>query len=338
VDALPIDRLNRRMRDLRISVTDRCNFRCTYCMPKEIYGTAHPFLPRSELLSFEEIAALAAAFARNGVEKLRITGGEPLLRRDLPKLIEMLRGLPGIREIALTTNGALLAQHAHSLRSAGVDRLTVSVDAVTPAVFRAMNDVGFPVDRVLEGIVAAQEAGFTPIKINAVIRRSVNEDQIVPLARRFLNRNHILRFIEYMDVGETNGWKMEDVVPGAEILRILEPHFALAGLPPNYPSEVAKRFAHAGPEGGEIGLITSVTRPFCGDCTRARLSADGRLYTCLFSGIGHDLRGPLRSGASHAQIDQEIRSVWNTRSDRYSELRFSGTPVLPKPEMSRLGG
>jgi cyclic pyranopterin phosphate synthase len=332
------DRFSRRLRDLRISVTDRCNFRCTYCMPKEIYGSAHPFLPRSELLSFEEIAALAGAFVRNGVEKLRITGGEPLLRRDLPKLIGMLRGLPGVREIALTTNGALLAEHARDLRLAGLDRLTVSVDAVEPTVFRAMNDVGFPVEKVLAGIEAAQEAGFGPVKINAVIRRGVNENQIVPLARRFLNRAHVLRFIEYMDVGETNGWKMQDVVPGEEILRTLESHFALNPLPPNYPGEVAKRFAHTGPEGGEIGVITSVTQPFCGDCTRARLSADGRLYTCLFSGTGHDLRGPLRAGATDEHLDAAIRAVWTARADRYSEIRFSATPSLPKPEMSRLGG
>ena len=334
----PTDRLNRRLRDLRISVTDRCNFRCTYCMPREVYGTAHPFLPRSELLSFEEIAGLASVFARNGVEKLRITGGEPLLRRDLPKLVSLLKPIPGIREIALTTNGALLAEHARALRSAGVDRITVSVDAIDPAVFSAMNDVGFPVERVLKGVDAALAAGFSPVKINAVIRRGVNEDQVLPLARRFLNGHHILRFIEYMDVGETNGWKMQDVVSGAEILETLLPHFPLTPLPPNYPGEVATRFAHTGPGGGETGVITSVTRPFCGDCTRARLSADGRLYTCLFSGLGHDLRGPLRSGATAAQLDALLHSLWTDRSDRYSEVRFSRTPDLPKPEMSRLGG
>jgi cyclic pyranopterin phosphate synthase len=332
------DSLGRRLRDLRISVTDRCNFRCIYCMPREVYGSRHPFLPRAELLTFEEITQAAAAFLRAGGEKLRLTGGEPLLRRDLDCLVRMLRALPGLRELALTTNGAFLEEHAVRLKLAGLDRITVSVDSVNPATFAAMNDVAFPLDRVLRGIAAARNAGFNSIKINAVIKRGLNEDDILPLTEYFQGEGFILRFIEYMDVGETNGWQMRDVVPASEILSRLQTRFDLEPLPPNYQGEVARRFRHTGPAGGEIGLITSVTQPFCGHCTRARLSADGRLHTCLFSGLGHDLRSHLRNGASAEQLDAVLAMIWSSRSDRYSELRFSSEPIPPKPEMSRLGG
>jgi len=342
VSAPASDLLGRPLRDLRISVTDRCNFRCTYCMPKEVYGSTHPFLPRTEILSFEEITRLAALFLPLGVGKLRLTGGEPLLRRDLAHLVRMLRPLPGLQEIALTTNGALLKEHAAPLHQAGVDRITVSLDSLDPATFAAMADVQTPLDHVLAGIEAARTAGFSPIKINAVIRRGVNEHAILALADHFKDRAYIVRFIEYMDVGETNAWRMEDVVPAAEILATLRSRFALEPLPALYTGEVARRFRHTAPgSGGEVGLITSVTQPFCGDCTRARLSADGQLHTCLFSGAGISLRDPLRAGASDDQLRALIHAAWSARTDRYSEIRFSKPPgpaSAPKPEMSRLGG
>ena len=306
-------------------------------MPKEVFGHGYDFLPKEQILSFEEITRLAGIFARLGAEKIRLTGGEPLLRRDLNQLIASLSQVKGVRDLTLTTNGSRLADEAEALRRAGLRRLTVSVDALDDATFRAMNDVDFPVHRVLRGIEAARAAGFTPIKINMVVKRGINEDQIVPMARHFQSDEFILRYIEYMDVGNTNGWHMEDVVPAAEILERLSAEFALTPMAPNYRGEVARRFRH--PEsGGEIGIISSVTQPFCGDCTRARLSADGRLFTCLFAASGTDLRAPLRAGASDDELSALITAVWHARGDRYSEIRSNATVAQPKAEMSLLGG
>jgi cyclic pyranopterin phosphate synthase len=329
------DRMGRAMRDLRISVTDRCNFRCRYCMPREVFGAGFEFLPRDEILTFEEIAKLARVFASFGVRKLRLTGGEPLLRHELPKLIAMLREIDGV-EIALTTNGSLLKQQARSLADAGLDRVTVSLDSLDDAVFRAMNDADFPVSAVLEGIEAASDAGMRPVKINAVVKRGVNDHTVLDLARNFRASGHIVRFIEYMDVGHTNGWRLDDVVPGAEIVRMISQEMPLVPAPANYPGEVVQRWRYA--EGGEAGVITSVTQPFCGDCTRARLSAEGTLYTCLFAVNGTDLRGPLRGGASEDEIAAILRSTWLEREDRYSELRSEATAGLRKVEMSYIGG
>jgi cyclic pyranopterin phosphate synthase len=329
---VPEDQFQRPLRDLRISVTDRCNFRCTYCMPKEVFGRDYAFLPRAEILSFEEIARLARVFISLGVEKVRLTGGEPLLRKDLDQLVGQLAAIDGLRDLTLTTNGSLLANQAANLRRAGLKRITVSLDALDGATFRAMNDVDFPVTRVLEGIEAAIRAGFSPVKINAVIRRGVNEHAITDLAWRFSGPDYIMRFIEYMDVGNTNGWRMEDVVPAAEIAARL----GLASLGANYRGEVARRYRT--PLGGEIGLISSVTQPFCRDCTRARITADGQLYTCLFGSHGHDLRSPLRSGATDAELAEIIRAVWQSRTDRYSELRTAATSHEAKVEMSTIGG
>jgi len=337
VNPLLLDQLHRPLRDLRISVTDRCNFRCKYCMPKEVFGYGYDFLPKEHILSFEEITRLARIFAGLGAEKIRLTGGEPLLRRDLDQLVAMLAGLPGVRDLTLTTNGSRLIEEAPALRKAGLRRLTVSVDALDGATFRAMNDVDFPVHRVLEGIEAARAAGFAPIKINMVVKRGVNEAEILPMARHFQKSEFNLRFIEYMDVGNTNGWHMEDVVPAAEIVARLSEEFALVPAAPNYRGEVARRFRHR-EGGGEIGVISSVTQPFCGDCTRARLSADGRLFTCLFASAGTDLRGPLRAGASDAELTAFISGVWHARGDRYSEIRSKATLGQPKAEMSLLGG
>jgi cyclic pyranopterin phosphate synthase len=330
--SMPHDVLGRPLRDLRISVTDRCNFRCTYCMPREVFGRDYPFLPKGGILSFEEITRLARVFATLGVEKVRLTGGEPLLRRDLPLLVSMLTGLPAIRELTLTTNGSRLTEFAAPLRAAGLRRITVSLDALDDATFRSMNEVDFPVDRVLAGIDSALHAGFYPVKINAVIRRGVNEHAIEDLAARFSGPQYVLRFIEFMDVGNTNRWRMDQVVPSAEIARRL----ALAPLPAQYRGEVASRFRT--PAGGEIGLIASVTQPFCRDCTRARLTADGRLYTCLFGSEGHDLRSLLRADASDDTLQSIIRSVWFARTDRYSELRSALPAQRSKVEMSTIGG
>lgn len=335
--APPSDTLGRRMHDLRLSVTDRCNFRCTYCMPKESFSRDHAFLPKNEILSFEELARVARLFVGLGVEKIRVTGGEPLLRRDLPKLIEMLAGIDGLRDLTLTTNGSALTTLARPLRDAGLRRLTVSLDALDDLVFRAMNDVDFPVSRVLEGIDAALAAGFAPVKVNMVVKRDVNDQQIVPMARRFSGPDYILRFIEYMDVGNTNAWRMDDIVSADEIIRRISIELPLEPLPPNYAGEVAARFRHAG-GGGEIGIISSVTRPFCRDCTRARVSAEGKLYTCLFAGHGHDLRTLLRSDLDDSAIAKAIAAIWSARDDRYSELRSSATPPASKVEMSRVGG
>ena len=333
----PRDLLGRALRDLRLSVTDRCNFRCTYCMPKESFGPDHAFLPKSAILSFEELARLTRIFASLGTEKIRLTGGEPLLRRELPLLIEQLARIDGIKDIALTTNGSALVPLAKPLRAAGLKRITVSLDALDDQIFRAMNDVDFPVHRVLAGIDAALEAGFAPVKVNMVVKRGLNEHQIIPMTRRFRGPQFILRFIEFMDVGNSNGWRMDDVVPAKEIVSLLHDEFHLEPLTPNYPGEVARRYRH-GDGGGEIGIIASVTQPFCRGCTRARVSADGHLYTCLFASEGHDVRALLRSDLSDEKIAQALAGMWQARDDRYSELRTAATSALPKAEMSVLGG
>jgi cyclic pyranopterin phosphate synthase len=334
------DALDRPLRDLRISVTDRCNFRCTYCMPKEVFGAAFQFLPRAELLTFEEIARLARLFAALGVRKLRLTGGEPLLRRDLEKLVGLLAQTPGIDDIALTTNGSLLSPaKAKTLREAGLSRLTVSLDALDDATFQRMNDVGFPVDRVLAAMDAAEAAGFPPVKVDMVVRRGANEQAILPMAERFRGTGRILRFIEYMDVGNHNGWRMDEVVPAREIIATLNACWPLEPVSPNYAGEVAERWRYVD-GAGEIGVIASVTRAFCGACTRARLSAEGELYTCLFGTHGHDLRALLRSGASDEAILDAAGGIWRLRDDRYSELRGRQTPgsAARKVEMSHIGG
>ena len=330
------DKLGRPVRDLRVSVTDRCNFRCVYCMPKEVFGRDYPFLPRAELLTFEEIERLASVFAGLGVEKIRITGGEPLLRRDLEKLVALLARIDGL-DLTLTTNGSLLAAKARALEDAGLERVTVSLDSLDDDVFRAMNDVDFPVTRVLEGIDAALAAGLAPVKVNVVVKRGLNEDGVLPMARHFRGTGVVLRFIEYMDVGHSNGWRLDDVVPAAEIVAAIDAELPLEPVDPAYRGEVANRWRYRDGS-GEIGVISSVTRPFCGDCTRARLSADGKVYTCLFAVQGHDLRALLRSGASDDELTEAIADIWRARTDRYSELRSAATADLPKVEMSYIGG
>jgi cyclic pyranopterin phosphate synthase len=337
----PRDRLGRPIHDLRISVTDRCNFRCVYCMPKEVFGRDFAFLPRELVLTFEEIERLARIFVGLGAAKLRITGGEPLVRRDLPVLVSRLAtirtptGEPV--DLTLTTNGSALRALAGDLAAAGLGRITVSLDSLDDATFRAMNDVDFPVDKVLDGIDAARAAGLAPLKVNMVVRRGLNETSVVPMARWARSEGLILRFIEYMDVGHTNGWRMDDVVPAAEILAAIGEAMPLEPVPPSYPGEVADRYRYLDGT-GEVGVIASVTRPFCGACTRARLSADGQLYTCLFGSEGHDLRGPLRSGATDADLRDAIGGIWTVRADRYSELRSEATEALPRAEMFALGG
>ena len=331
-----LDRLGRPIRDLRISVTDRCNFRCVYCMPKEVFGRDHPFLPRTELLSFEEIARLARLLAGLGVEKVRITGGEPLVRRDVETLVGMLAGIPGL-DLTLTTNGALLAQKAQALRDAGLDRITVSLDSLDDATFRAMNDVDFPVARVLAGIDAALAAGLDPVKVNVVVKRGVNDDGVVAMARAFRGTEVVVRFIEYMDVGHTNGWRLDDVVPAAEVVAAIDAEYPLEPVEAGYRGEVASRWRYRDGS-GEIGVISSVTQPFCSDCTRARLSADGKLYTCLFAVRGHDLRALVRAGASDEELTATLRGIWGARTDRYSELRSAETAGLERVEMSYIGG
>jgi cyclic pyranopterin phosphate synthase len=330
------DRFDRPLRDLRVSVTDRCNFRCTYCMPKEVFGPDHAFLDRAELLTFEEIERLCRVFVSLGTRKLRMTGGEPLLRRDVERLVERLARIPGTEDLALTTNGAALAEKAGALARAGLRRVTVSLDSLDDARFAAINDVGFPVSRVLEGIEAASRAGLAPVKVNMVVVRRRNEEDVVPMAARWRGTGHVLRFIEYMDVGTSNGWRMADVVPSAEVRRRVHEAFPLEPLPPEHPGEVATRWRYAD-GGGEVGFVSSVTQPFCGSCVRARLSADGRLYTCLFAAAGTDLKGPLRAGATDDDLRALIRSVWSARADRYSELRTRATD-LPRVEMSYIGG
>jgi cyclic pyranopterin phosphate synthase len=339
----PLDLLGRPVRDLRISVTDRCNFRCVYCMPKEVFGRDYAFLPRELVLSFEEITRLAGLFVRLGVRKLRITGGEPLVRRDLPTLVAMLAALPQPGhdtdpiDLTLTTNGAALRPVARRLREAGLQRVTVSLDSLDEATFRGMNGVDFPVSRVLDGIAAAREAGLAPIKINMVVKRGLNETSILPMARWARETGLILRVIEYMDVGHSNGWRMDDVVPASEVIEVIDREMPLEPVEPNHEGEVALRWRYRNAD-GEVGVIASVTQPFCGACTRARLSAEGKLYTCLFAVDGFDLRGLLRSGASDEELLAAIEGVWHRRDDRYSELRSAETSDLPKVEMFALGG
>ena len=336
VDTATRDRLGRPLRDLRISVTDRCNFRCTYCMPKEVFGKDYQFLERSALLSFEEITRLARAFKQHGVEKIRLTGGEPLIRRNIEQLIAMLAEIPGL-DLTLTTNGSSLVKKAQALKDAGLQRITVSLDSLDDAVFMGMNDVDFPVAKVLEGIAAAKAAGLSPIKINMVVKRGVNEHSIVPMARYFREQGHILRFIEFMDVGHTNGWRMDDVVSAREIVGLIDKEMPLEPADPNYTGEVAERWRYKDGT-GEVGVIASVTQAFCRDCTRARISTEGKLYTCLFATSGHDLRALLRNGATDDELYAAISGVWSKRADRYSEMRSEKTVKLEKIEMSYIGG
>ncbi|HEY8922197.1 MAG TPA: GTP 3',8-cyclase MoaA [Candidatus Limnocylindria bacterium] len=334
---LPRDTRGRPLHDLRISVTDRCNFRCVYCMPRAVFGRDHAFLPRAELLTFDEIARLVGILTRLGVQKVRLTGGEPLVRRELPTLVAMLAATPGVKDLTLTTNGVLLPEHAPALREAGLHRVTVSLDADDDATFMRMNDAGVPVSRVLAGIEAAEAAGLGPIKLNMVVKRGWNEHAVLPMARRFRGTGRILRFIEYMDVGHSNGWRLDEVISADEILSTISAEFPLEPMAPTKPGEVAERYRYAD-GAGEIGIIASVSRPFCGDCNRARLSADGQLYTCLFATSGHDLRGLLRGGATDADLEATVSAIWEARDDRYSEIRSAETVALPKVEMSYIGG
>jgi cyclic pyranopterin phosphate synthase len=336
------DTLGRALRDLRISVTDRCNFRCTYCMPKEVYGRDYEFLPHDQVLTFEEITRLARVFVGLGVEKLRITGGEPLVRRDLPDLVGMLAAIRRpdgeAVDLTLTTNGSALRALARPLAEAGLRRVTVSLDSLDDAVFGAMNGIDFPVAKVLDGIAAAAEAGLDPIKVNMVVRRGINEASVVPMAAWAREANVILRFIEYMDVGHSNGWRLDEVVPAGDLLAAIGAAWPIQPADPNYRGEVADRWRYAD-GGGEFGVISSVTRPFCRDCTRARVSAEGKLYTCLFAIGGHDARAVLRSGASDAELAAFVEGIWTRRGDRYSELRSAATASnLPKVEMFAMGG
>jgi cyclic pyranopterin phosphate synthase len=330
------DTRGRHLRDLRISVTDRCNFRCTYCMPKEVYGRDFQFMERSQLLSFDEIHRLVTIFKGHGIEKVRITGGEPLVRRQLERLIEMLARDPEL-DLTLTTNASLLKQKAQLLKDAGLNRVTVSLDSLDDSVFRAMNDVDFPVSKVLEGIEAADKVGLNPIKINMVVQRGVNDDTVIGMARYFKGSGHILRFIEFMDVGHTNGWKMEQVVSSGDLVERINAVFPIEPVERNYVGEVAERWRYKD-SSGEIGFISSVTQAFCRDCTRARLSAEGSIYTCLFATTGTDLRSLLRSGASDEQISDVIGNIWRTRTDNYSEIRTAETAKMRKVEMSYIGG
>jgi len=332
-----LDTLARPMRDLRVSVTDRCNFRCVYCMPKEVFGIDHAFLPRAEVLAFEEIEFIVRASVTLGVRKVRLTGGEPLVRKNLAQLVALLARIEGIDDLTLTTNASLLGGHAQSLADAGLDRVTVSLDALDDPTFQAMNDVGFPVSRVLDGIAAAEAAGLGPIKVNAVIRRGLNEHAVGDLAEHFRGTRTTVRFIEYMDVGHTNGWRLDDVVPAADVVAAIHARWPLEPVDAQYRGEVAQRYRYRD-GAGEIGVISSVTQPFCGDCTRARLSADGQLYTCLFATSGHDLRELVRSGATDAGLAEALRVIWTGRDDRYSDLRTLETVDLPKVEMSFIGG
>ena len=339
VDEPLVDRFGRPLRDLRISVTDRCNFRCQYCMPKEVFGPDFAFLPRDAILTFEEIARIARLTADLGIRKFRLTGGEPLLRAELHKLIEQLHAIPGA-EVALTTNATLLANQAEQLAAAGLDRVTVSLDSLDDEVFRSMNDMNFPVAPVLEGIEVATAAGLGPIKVNAVVRRGVNDHTLLNLARHFRGTEHILRFIEFMDVGSTNGWRLDEVIPSSELVRLIDAEFPLEPIDANYPGEVARRYRYRD-GAGEIGFISSVTQPFCGACTRARISAEGQLFTCLFATEGTDLRAAVRNGASDEQLIALLSRVWGVREDRYSALRSEATedlPERPKIEMSYIGG
>ncbi|MDB5819729.1 MAG: cyclohydrolase subunit MoaA, partial [Rhizobacter sp.] len=333
-----LDRLHRPLRDLRISVTDRCNFRCSYCMPKEVFDKAYRFLPQTELLSFEEIARLARLFVAHGVRKIRLTGGEPLLRKNLEVLVGLLSELRtpdgASLDITLTTNASVLARKAAALKQAGLRRVTVSLDSLDDATFRRMNDVDFPVTDVLAGIEAAQAAGLAPLKVNMVVKRGTNDSQILPMARHFRGTGSVLRFIEYMDVGATNGWRMNEVMPSAEVIERIDAVYPLEPIGANERGETAARWRYRD-GGGEIGVISSVTQPFCGDCNRARLSTEGKLYLCLFASQGHDLRSLMRSGASDAQIAAAVGLIWNERGDRYSELRGAAPTGAEPPKASR---
>jgi GTP 3',8-cyclase len=333
------DTLNRPLRDLRISVTDKCNFRCPYCMPIEVYGEDYEFSPKAEILTFEEITRLTALFAKAGARKVRITGGEPLIRKGLPVLIGALAGVPGVEDLTLTTNGWFLAQQAAALKAAGLRRVTVSLDSMDDAVFGRMNGRGFGVQGVLDGIAAAQAAGLTPVKVNAVMKRSENYEAIVGLAEHFRGTGVIVRFIEYMDVGNKNGWRLDEVIPSAELIGEIHKRWPLEPVEPNYRGEVAERYRYADGQ-GEIGVISSITQPFCGDCSRGRLTTDGRFVTCLFAAGGRNLRDPMRAGASDAELLGLIEDTWGRRTDRYSEERTANTPLRPrrKIEMYRIGG
>lgn len=334
---MPItDTLDRPLHDLRISVTDRCNFRCVYCMPKEIFGTDYQFLPRNQILTFEEITRLSRIFVGHGVRKIRLTGGEPLVRRGLHLLVAMLAEISDL-DLTLTTNGSLLARQAQTLKDSGLKRVTVSLDSLDNAVFKAMNDVDFPVEKVLEGMDAAASAGLGPIKVNMVVKRGANQASILPMARFFREKGYILRFIEYMDVGHTNGWRTNDVVSASEIIKIINAEMPVEPIDPNYRGEVASRWRYKD-GGGEIGMVASVTQAFCRDCNRARLSAEGELYTCLFAVKGHDLRSLIRGNATDDEISQAVAQLWGKRADRYSEIRSENTLSLPKVEMSHIGG
>ena len=331
------DKLGRQLKDLRISVTDRCNFRCPYCMPSEIYGDRYQFLPKDDLLTFEEITRLASIFANLGVNKIRITGGEPLVRNAVEELIANLSYIPEIVDLTMTTNGYLLPQKAQLLKNSGLNRITISLDTLDEDVFRRMNGRNFGPDRVVEGIKSAEKAGLTPIKINAVIQRGVNDHTILELANFVRDRGHILRFIEYMDVGTLNNWNMSEVVPANEIIQMIDREMPLEALKPLYPGEVANRYRYKD-DGGEIGVITSVTNPFCSDCTRLRLSPEGSVYTCLFSDQGTDMRSPLRTGATDYELRRLIIGLWQNRVDRYSEIRSSVAGKKKKIEMYHIGG
>ena len=331
------DKLGRQLKDLRISVTDRCNFRCPYCMPSEIYGDRYQFLPKDDLLTFDEITRLASIFANLGVNKIRITGGEPLVRNSVEELIANLSYIPEIVDLTMTTNGYLLPQKAQLLKNSGLNRITISLDTLDEDVFRRMNGRNFGPDRVVEGIKSAEKAGLTPIKINAVIQRDVNDHTILQLANFVRDRGHILRFIEYMDVGTLNNWNMSEVVPANEIIQMIDREMPLEALKPLYPGEVANRYRYKD-DGGEIGVITSVTNPFCSDCTRLRLSPEGSVYTCLFSDQGTDLRSPLRTGATDYELRRLIIGLWQNRVDRYSEIRSSVAGKKKKIEMYHIGG
>ena len=333
-----VDQFRRPVRDLRISVTDRCNFRCFYCMPAEIYGERYEFLPKSDVLTYEEITRLARILVGLGVGKIRLTGGEPLVRADLAELVAMLARIQGVEDLTLTTNGYLLAQHAEALREAGLRRLTISMDTLDDAIFRKMNGRSFGIQRVLEGIRKAEEVGFQPIKINSVVVKGVNDHTVVDLARFCKERGYIVRFIEYMDVGNRNGWKLDNVVPSKEVIRLISREMPLEPVEKDYRGEVADRYRYVDGT-GEVGVISSVTEPFCGDCTRLRLSPDGKVYTCLFSTLGHDLKAPIRSGATDDELKERIAGLWRLRTDRYSEERASMTEPLPrKVEMYQIGG
>ena len=339
------DTMGRPLHDLRISVTDRCNFRCVYCMPKEVFDKDYAFLPQTALLSFEEITRIAKLFVAHGVEKIRLTGGEPLLRKHIEKLIEMLATITTASgkplDLTLTTNGSLLARKAQSLKDAGLNRITVSLDAIDETIFQRMNDVDFPVSDVLHGLDVAHQVGLGPIKVNMVVKAGMNDAQIVPMARHFKDSPFILRFIEYMDVGASNGWKMDEVIPSSEVVRRIHESMPIAPVAANYAGETAQRWRYLD-GGGEVGMISSVTHAFCGDCSRARLSTEGKLYTCLFATSGHDLRALMRAGRSDAEISTAVAHLWRARSDRYSELRSINTdglaPTRRKVEMSYIGG